>query len=114
MSCFSYAFAEVGQNQEIHTFEDVRDHWCKDVIEKFTSKNWVKGYNDGKFYPDRYITRAEFTTMVVNIFKKQNKVENSSFTDVSKNDWFCDAVSYAAAEKLVAGYEDGTFRPMII
>ena len=112
MSCFSYAFAEVGQNQEIHTFEDVRDHWCKDVIEKFTSKNWVKGYNDGKFYPDRYITRAEFTTMVVNIFKKQNKVENSSFTDVSKNDWFYDAVSYAAAEKLVAGYEDGTFRPM--
>jgi len=112
MSCFSYASAEVGQNQNIHTFEDVKGHWCRDIIEKFTGKNWVKGYNDGKFYPNKNITRAEFTTMVVNIFKKQNKVGNSSFTDVSKKDWYYNAVSYAVAEKIVTGYEDGSFKPM--
>lgn len=112
----SYAAAGVdtgiNQNQKKTTFPDIEGHWCREYIEKFLSRNWVKGYDDGKFYPDKYITRAEFTAMVVNIFKKQNKVESSSFTDVSEDDWFYNAVSYAAAENLVTGYEDGIFRPL--
>jgi hypothetical protein len=116
MSSFSYAStgfeAGISQNQKKSAFADIEGHWCRNFIEKFLSKNWVKGYDDGKFYPDKYITRAEFTAMVVNIFKKQEKVEDISFSDVNKDDWFYNVVSYAAAEKLVTGYEDGTFKPM--
>ena len=58
------------------------------------------------------MTRAEFTAMVVNIFKEEKEVEGNNFKDVNKDDWFYNAVSYAASEGLIAGYEDGTFRPM--
>ncbi|WP_324456628.1 S-layer homology domain-containing protein [Acetivibrio saccincola] len=50
--------------------------------------------------------------MVVNIFKEEKEVEGNNFKDVNKDDWFYNAVSYAASEGLIAGYEDGTFRPM--
>ncbi|HPD01282.1 MAG TPA: S-layer homology domain-containing protein, partial [Acetivibrio sp.] len=89
------------------TFPDIKDHWCKEYIEKFLSKKWVVGYDDGLFRPDRFVTRAEFTAMVVNIFKKVESVNECNFTDVEKSDWFYNAVAYAAAEGLIQGYENG-------
>ena len=50
--------------------------------------------------------------MVVNIFKKDVDLKEFDFKDVSRDDWFYQAVSYAFSEGLIAGYEDGTFRPM--
>ena len=50
--------------------------------------------------------------MVVNIFKKDVDLKEPGFRDVNKDDWFYHAVSYAFSEGLIAGYEDGTFRPM--
>jgi rhodanese-related sulfurtransferase len=94
------------------TFSDIEGHWCREYIEKFLNRNWVAGYDDGLFRPDRFVTRAEFTAMVVNIFRKVNSTENCNLTDVKEHDWFYNAVSYAASEKLVNGYEDGTFKPM--
>jgi len=50
--------------------------------------------------------------MVSNIFKKDIDLKEPNFTDVNRDDWFYYAVSYAYTEGLIAGYEDGTFRPM--
>ncbi|NLM58360.1 MAG: S-layer homology domain-containing protein [Clostridium sp.] len=63
--------SNVNSNDEKLSFPDIKNHWCKDVIEKFVSKKWVAGYDDGLFRPDNYVTRAEFTAMVSNIFKKE-------------------------------------------
>ncbi|HRR24957.1 MAG TPA: S-layer homology domain-containing protein, partial [Bacteroidia bacterium] len=105
------------QNSQVNssnsqTFPDIEGHWCKEYIEKFVSKKWVLGYNDGLFRPDRFVTRAEFTAMVVNIFKKVESVNECNFTDVKKSDWFYNAVAYAAGEGLIHGYENGSFKPM--
>ena len=64
------------------------------------------------FRPDSFVTRAEFTAMVVNIFKKDVDIKEPGFSDVNKDDWFYDAVSYAFSEGLIIGYEDGTFKPI--
>jgi hypothetical protein len=93
------------------TFEDIVGHWAQDYIEKFYIREWVVGYEDGLFRPDRYVTRAEFTAMVVKIFKGEIKPANSVFSDVRENDWFYNVVNYANAEGLIKGYENGTFRP---
>ncbi len=106
----NYVFADDLNNRK-HTFDDISGHWCQEFIEKFSDRNWVFGYDDGLFYPDQYVTRAEFTSMVVNIFKKTTRQIDNTFTDVSKNDWFYKAVTYAAGENLIKGYEDGTFKP---
>src|SRR5690554_5061122 len=70
------------------SFSDIESHWCQDVIEKFVSKKWIAGYEDGFFRPDRHVTRAEFTAMVVNIFKDDADLEETNFSDVNKDDWF--------------------------
>ena len=61
-------FSDVKQS-----FSDVKNHWGQSVIEKFLAKGWIVGYDDGLFRPDRFVTRAEFTAMVVNIFKEEKK-----------------------------------------
>lgn len=98
-----------GLNDSI--FEDIVGHWAQEYIEKFYGRKWVVGYEDGLFRPDRYVTRAEFTAMVVHIFKGEIKPGDSVFSDVIENDWFYDVVNYANSEGLIKGYEDGTFRP---
>ena len=109
----SYAHVETNiDGQQGQKFSDVEGHWCIDVIEKFVENGWVVGYDDGLFRPDRLVTRAEFTAMVVNIFKEAEETVDSSFSDVKKEDWFYNSVAYASKEKLIQGFEDGTFRPM--
>ncbi|HQA58823.1 MAG TPA: S-layer homology domain-containing protein [Acetivibrio sp.] len=94
------------------TFSDIEGHWCREYIEKFLSKNWVSGYENGQFRPNRFVTRAEFTAMVMNVFKKGESVNECNFTDVKKGDWFYNAVAYAAGEGLIQGYKNGSFKPM--
>lgn len=92
-------------------FEDTTGHWAQDFIKKFCEKKWVVGYEDGLFRPDKYVTRAEFTAMVVRIFKRETNQSDNTFADIRENDWFCNVVNYANAEGLIKGYEDGTFKP---
>lgn len=99
-------------SSNLQTFPDIEGHWCKEYIEKFLSKKWVVGYNDGLFRPNRFVTRAEFTAMAMNIFKKVEGVYECNFTDVKKDDWFYNVVAYAATEGLIQGYENGSFKPM--
>ena len=45
-------------------FSDVEGHWAEKYINSAAAKGWVEGYPDGTFQPDKYITRAEFVTLV--------------------------------------------------
>lgn len=50
-------------------FSDVSSHWAKASIEQAVTKGYVSGYPDGKFLPDKQVTRAEFIKMVVDALK---------------------------------------------
>ena len=46
-------------------FADVpEDHWAADSINSAAADGWLLGYDDGRFYPDRPVTRAEAMTMI--------------------------------------------------
>lgn len=47
------AFADVPQN-----------HWAAGYIEAARAAGWLRGYPDGRFYPDRPIIRAEWATLL--------------------------------------------------
>ncbi len=47
------------------SFTDVEDHWAQAEIEKAVATGWVDGYPDGTFKPEKTITRAEFTKMIL-------------------------------------------------
>lgn len=45
-------------------FTDISDHWAQGEIARAAALGWIKGYEDGTFRPENYITRAEAMTMI--------------------------------------------------
>lgn len=44
---------------------DIKGHWAEASIRKAVESGWVDGYPDGSFQPEKTITRAEFTKMLL-------------------------------------------------
>lgn len=91
-------------------FYDINNHWAQDVIKEFVGKGHASGYEDGTFRPNNNITRAEFITMVNNVFGF-NSPKEKEFKDVKKTDWFYEELKIAIGAGYISGYEDNTFRP---
>lgn len=45
-------------------FADLEGHWAKEEVDRAVDAGWIKGYPDGNFHPDEYITRAQVMTLV--------------------------------------------------
>lgn len=91
-------------------FSDTSGHWAEKYINQAVDKGFVKGYPDGRFLPDKAVTRAEFTTMV-NKALGNSGTANLNFVDVPYSEWYYSDVSKAVAATYVAGYDDNTFKP---
>jgi Cohesin domain./S-layer homology domain. len=95
------------------TFADVTNHWAKADINDLASRMIIQGVSADQFVPDRSVTRAEFTTILlralgIHAAKEDTKI---SFRDVSTKDWYHDSVFQAVSYGLVTGYADGSFHP---
>ncbi|TVY10436.1 DUF4350 domain-containing protein [Paenibacillus cremeus] len=101
-----YAVLEVNK-----TFADVpAGHWATDVIKELAAKQIVNGISDTAFAPERSVTRAEFTTLLVNALKLTASAKGDvSFSDVSASDWYAGAVAAAVKAGLVQGKSATTF-----
>ncbi|MBE3590405.1 MAG: S-layer homology domain-containing protein [Firmicutes bacterium] len=94
------------------TFADIAHHWAKSTIELMASKHVVKGTSATTFEPDRAITRAEFTAMVVRALGYPLQTPATSpFSDVSTKSWYYSVVATAKAHGLVNGVGGGRFAP---
>lgn len=93
------------------TFTDVpADAWYKNAVETLASLGIVSGVGDGRFIPDRPITRAEFLVIAMR-FATPPDGEAKTFSDVHESDWFYDAVTDASRYGWVQGSADGSFGP---
>lgn len=93
------------------SFADVsEDAWYAQAVNALASLGIVTGVGDGKFDPQRAITRAEFTVIAMNFTKGSMSGENI-FSDVTVDDWFYDKVVGSVQYGWITGYVDGTFRP---
>ncbi len=100
-------------------FSDIGGRDDRQGIEFLKNMGVIQGYNDGTYKPDRSITRAEFTKIILettNIPLKECKpadIENISsiFSDVNAEDWFSKYICIANKSGLINGYNDGTFKP---
>lgn len=77
-------------------FQDVKDHWAKDAIDKLYGNKNVSGYPDGSFKPNAKITRAEAVTILNSVFDRNtsalslnnvNKAALNKFSDVNEGFW---------------------------
>lgn len=72
----------------------------------------MTGRGNGIFGPDDNMTRAELVTSLSKYAKPDlSGYTQSRFADVADGTWFLAPVEWAAEQKLVNGYGDGTFLP---
>ncbi|SFA91981.1 S-layer homology domain-containing protein [Cohnella sp. OV330] len=93
-------------------FGDVTGHWSRETVETMASKLLVQGVADGRFDPDKAVTRAEFAALLARALAL-NAAEPTAtaFADVGPNKWYAVTVQAASAAKLIQGDPDGRFRP---
>lgn len=65
--------------------------------------------------PEGKITRAEVATIYFRMLTDESRTkfwsQNSGYSDVKAGDWFNNAVSTLSNAGIIAGYEDGSFKP---
>ncbi|PAE20340.1 hypothetical protein CHH80_12165 [Bacillus sp. 7504-2] len=68
-------------------FTDVSDlHWAKKAIDYMKEKGIVRGYTDGTYKPEAYITRGELAVMLANSLQlNMDGIEKQSFIDIPEN-----------------------------
>ncbi|WP_435921354.1 MucBP domain-containing protein [Paenibacillus sp. DYY-L-2] len=57
--------------QPNNTFSDITGHWAEKYIVSAANKGWIKGYTDGTFKPDQYITRAEAAAFINSVLNRK-------------------------------------------
>ena len=77
-------------------FNDIKDHWAKDAIDKLNGNKNVSGYPDGTFKPNEKITRAEAVTILNSVFDRNTNKDSlkdinvsslTKFSDVKEDFW---------------------------
>lgn len=86
------------------SFPDVpADHWASVQISSAVDQGWISGYPDGRFQPDKALTRAEACTIINRIFGRSGDITQAGrllqlglFSDVRSSHWAAAAIVEAA------------------
>jgi hypothetical protein len=101
---------EENSDDEDVYFPDVKGHWAEDAINNMANNDVIKGFEDGTFRPNDFITRAEAMTIISNIITPipEKLVELDFKDDIPP--FAKDPVQIGLTLGLVSGYKDQTFR----
>lgn len=61
------------------TFSDTENHWSADYVEDLYEKGIIKGYSDGKFYPERTMSAAEALLFCTRIAGVDEQIQDMIF-----------------------------------
>lgn len=92
-------------------FADLAGHWAARDVQVMAARHIAAGVGEGRFEPDRDITRAEFTSLLQRVLGLPVKGTVTGFSDVPADAWYAPSVAAAVRAGLVHGYEDSTFKP---
>ena len=92
---------DTGKSSGEQTFSDIQGHWAEKYIQRAAELGWIKGFEDGTFRPDTYITRAQAMTMINRVLNRLPEDESdllpgmNVWPDCNPGDWFYLAVQEA-------------------
>lgn len=98
LRCGEYAILRMDTNNK---FVDTYGHWAEKFITKMADKGIVSGVSDTMFAPNKKITRAEFTALLVRTLGL-SATSASYFTDVKSSDWYASAANTAKEHGILA------------
>ena len=94
-------------------FTDVKSgNWFYDAVKYAYAQGLMTGTSATTFAPNGTMNRAMIVTVLYRLEKSPAVTGTSKFTDVPAGQWYSDAVAWAAANKIVNGYDETTFGPM--
>ncbi len=89
-----------------------KEHWAYNFIAAATQAGVISGNPDGRFEPERAMSRAEMAVMLSRALRLQAAYSPSqTFTDIRQGNWAAPFISALKAKGLAAGFNDGTYRP---
>lgn len=92
---------DTGKSNGEQTFSDIQGHWAEKYIQRAAELGWIKGFEDGTFRPDTYITRAQAMTMINRVLNRIPEDESdllpgmNVWPDCNPGDWFYLAIQEA-------------------
>jgi len=115
------------QNTSIDTstykdcFVDISGQWYEKYACYAKEKEWVGGYEDGTFRPDKTVSKVEALKISFNVLGLEvpSSVTERPFTDVAQGTWFAPFIHEAKRKNLleetgsVYGYDGGMTRASI-
>ncbi|MGE5417638.1 MAG: S-layer homology domain-containing protein [Acidobacteriota bacterium] len=69
------------------TFPDTEKHWASTFISALVSKKILSGFPDGKFWPERPVTRAQFAKMLVDVKGYPKGAPQGYWPDLVPDNW---------------------------
>ena len=84
--------------------------WYHLSVDYVLTHKMMNGVSSRVFAPNANLTRGMLVQILYNLEGKP-KGTAANFSDVQADAWYAEAVGWAASNKVVTGYADGTFRP---
>ena len=108
----SWIRCERDSNCVLNAFSDLDpSSWYHDGIHYVLVNSIMNGTSGKTFEPDGKTTRAMIVTMLWRLEGSPLVKENMSFKDVPENQWYTDAIRWAASKGIVNGYSKNEFGP---
>ena len=106
------AKSERERNAILTQFKDVgADHWALNAIAHSVARGYFKGEGEGRFAPNRAITRAEFVTILGRKAGIAPSGASTAFKDVKGDAYYAPYVAWAASAGMIQGTGGGKFEP---
>lgn len=94
------------------TFQDVSNQDERaDYISYAVYQNILNGVSTASFNPEGFVTRAELVTVLYRMSGESAPVYSGAFSDVSSENWYSEAVSWAVQAGVAAGTSNTQFSP---
>ena len=93
------------------TFTDVNeDDWYYEAVQYVSENDLMNGTGTG-FEPDSAMTRAMLVTVLYRLENPEKAERTHNFTDVANEEWYAEAVAWAAESGVVNGVSETEFAP---
>ena len=100
------------ENKE-ELFNIVKPHQAFLLLNTKDHFEYMFGYPDKTFRPEREMTRAEVAAMFARLIQSGEKdiTGKNKFSDVKKGSWYENYIGFMNENGLIKGYPDGSFKP---
>lgn len=106
------SFVAIADKAPKADFADVAaDAWYADAVQYVFENGMMNGTSETTFSPNLITTRSMIVTILYRLENEPSVAGTTAFTDVAADQYYADAVAWAAQNGIVAGINATTFAP---